>query len=174
MPVFTPQQINFMQNLLSQGNECEVIFYLEDVHYLTSFEAEQYVHSLKSKADSANLKRISATSHSESIPQFKAIHVNHDDQQVIVFTADERALVVDENHPEWDNVITRFGRGQQFDTKHAFIKSIHQDSKANRSIDTHKDQSVDLRQLNHLKTFLILLFVGSIATTWLLAIFLLD
>ena len=133
MPQFNPQQRQEIFSLLQQNRKVEAVKWVMEHSTLGLKESKDWVEQLieNPNFDDANLDsdhldsgdldfEADETLYPVNSNIYKALQSQYDTGDIYIFYQDGRKALIDEDHPEWNDVMDQFALGEHFEPADAY------------------------------------------------------
>ncbi|WP_228270486.1 ribosomal protein L7/L12 [Acinetobacter guillouiae] len=129
--------------LIQQNRKIEAIKLVMENSNLGLKDAKDFVEQLTENPNLAiNQFQFDDDFYDSQHPRYKAIQSNFETGEIYVLYQDHQKVLIDEHHPDWDEIMRHFSQGETYDSAAAYIAAMKAKARDSAVNSTHNVQSI--------------------------------
>ncbi|WP_353161128.1 ribosomal protein L7/L12 [Acinetobacter guillouiae] len=129
--------------LIQQNRKIEAIKLVMENSNLGLKDAKDFVEQLTENPNLAiNQFQFDDDFYDSQHPRYKAIQSNFETGEIYVLDQDHQKVLIDEHHPDWDEIMRHFSQGETYDSAAAYIAAMKAKARDSAVNSTHNIQSI--------------------------------
>jgi len=130
-------------SLIQQNRKIEAIKLVMENSNLGLKDAKDFVEQLTENPNLAiNQFQFDEDFYDSQHPRYKTIQSNFETGEIYVLYQDHQKVLIDEHHPDWDEIMRHFTQGETYDSAAAYIAAMKAKARDSAVNSTHNVQSI--------------------------------
>ncbi len=131
MSLFTPSQQQEILLLLQQNRKVEAVKWVMEHSNLGLKESKDFIDQVIETQSFDDLRMADdEVFYANNNHIYKAIQFNLDTDEIYILYHDGRKELIDEDYPEWNDIMNEFGQGQHYETADEFLDAMDEKNHA--------------------------------------------